>query len=127
MRWKRCKLYRRFKKQNELLQWVYEWDEVGSIEVCINATPYKVENGDTAYRKFEHTALSKYKAWDLDAAYKIVCDYEYEVMSINNATRYAQLVLKRTTVDGKMYEAKLDGNILMDGSQMLDGAKRVKE
>lgn len=70
--------------------WIYLKD----IDVAINYKSITGVNGDIAYFQHIYTGLTNYKDFENKKQYKLICDDEFLIKSINPFTRYTQLELE---------------------------------
>lgn len=99
MVWETCKLYQEVKTQNAYKQWITSWEEIEAIEIVLSNNLYTNVTNDIVYRIYAPTAITKFKAFEDNAKYKVAnSDSEYEVSSFNKDGRYAQLILKKVVL-----------------------------
>ncbi len=99
MKWTQYILYQLVKTQGKLNQWLESWEEIQTIDVVVSSKLYSNVTNDIVYRIYADTAITKFKAFENDATYKIAnLDSEYEISSINKNGRYTQLILKKVVL-----------------------------
>lgn len=99
MKWTQYILYQLVKTQGKLNQWLESWEEIQTIDVVVSSKLYSNVTNDIVYRIYADTAITKFKAFENDATYKIAnTDNEYEITSINTKGRYTQLLLQKVDV-----------------------------
>lgn len=123
MRWQSYTLYRDVIKKSTIGQIQKAYAPIGFIECVVSHDIYTEVNGDVLYRKFIHSAISKYKGLDVNHSYVLVADgRQYNVDSFNCEGRYSQLVLSETTLklSKKSIPVYLDGYIRYEDYEAIE-------
>lgn len=99
MKWNQYTLSQLVRTQGSLGQWKESWEEIQSIDVVVSSKLYSTVTNDVVYRVYADTAITKFKAFEDNATYKIANDdNEYEITSVNANGRYSQLLLQKVGV-----------------------------
>lgn len=101
MKWETYKLKQLVRTQNHIGQWSDDYEDIATIDVMISNNLYTQIVGDAVVRAYAPSAVSKFKAFEKDASYKITNqDHEYLVESFNASGRYSSLLLKEVVFNG---------------------------
>lgn len=118
MRWQDAKLYRALSKQNSIGQFKKVYVEFKNLEIVTNEKLFTTVINDVMYRKFEVTAITKFKDFNIQDEYIIeIASHKYGVTSFNTSGRYTQLLLQESSaiLERQSHDIVLDGTLEMDG------------
>lgn len=99
MKWETYKLKQLGRTQNSVGQWVPSWEGIQDIDIMVSNNLYTNVVNDAVYRVYAPAAITRFKAFEKEAAYMLVNDVNaYEVTSFNISGRYSQLLLKEVVI-----------------------------